>query len=76
MPLLHEPDKAEDTFNLTPDYDATLNEWAAQHPDRAHPRFTADECAAFTYRWPVDRSPQEVQRAALRAANGQFIKQS
>jgi hypothetical protein len=73
MPLLHEPHKTVDDFELTPDYNHVLHDWVIAHPDQPRgPRFTADECAAFRFRWPAD-PPATV--APARAANGQFVKQ-
>lgn len=74
MPLLYEPDEAQDSFVLTPEYDALIAEWENSNPEHPDPRFSTDECRPFAFRWPPNESPRQARRRAARKSNGQFAK--
>jgi hypothetical protein len=55
MGLLHEPDKAEASFVLTPDYDTLMAEFAAANPEYPSPHFTpAEKVMCAVLHWPAE----------------------
>jgi hypothetical protein len=67
MPLLHETGRGG-SFELTPDYNMMMAQWALIHPECPDPRFNDTERDMLVFHWPHGVSPG----ATKRAANGRF----
>jgi hypothetical protein len=64
MALLFEPEKAEDGFVVTPDYDRLMVEFAEADPDHPDPRFNDEDCFPFEFHYPESPpspSPLEIK---------------
>lgn len=73
--LLYEYDQDEDAddFVLTPDYDALLAEYAAEHPDQPSPIIGDQPEFHFDYYLRLV-NPRRTKKSSRRGAGGRFVK--